>query len=186
MKKALYFGSFNPLHIGHMAIANYVTEFCDADVVYFIPTPVNPLKSQDSSLEETYTERLESLRKAVRKSGLKITVSEIESHLQPPYYTINTLEALSSAEPESEFIVVIGADNLEQLCKWHRYGDILKNYEIWVFPRTGHNIEKILERYAGCETKCIRTINAPIVEISSTMIREAEAAGKNMNGFRYF
>ena len=178
MTKALYFGSFNPLHIGHIAIANYVLEFTEADTLVFVVTPANPLKDP-GALEANKTSRLENLRKAVAKSGLNIEVSNIEFEMEPPYYTYKTLQEFRKREPENEFVLIIGADNLALFKKWYKAREILSEFKVWVYPRAGYEVTELAAEYG------VRLLDAPIIEISSTMIREGEAAGKNMNGFRY-
>ena len=212
MPTALYFGSFNPLHIGHMAIANYAIEFCGADEAVFIATPQSPFKESDKSLLANYGERIRSLRASVAKSGLKITVSDIESGMNPPYYTINTLKRISSLHPEKEFVIMMGADNIASFNRWHRYEEILENYGIWVYPRLGYHMQASIQEliraaagvhdqygnvpfmktegshmvtYSAKGIKGISIIDAPVIEVSSTMMRNAEAEGKNMSAFKY-
>lgn len=180
MKKALYFGSFNPLHIGHMAIANYVLEFCGMDSLTLVLTPANPLK--DSTCLADAEDRLRELREAVGRSGLSITVSDIEFSMTPPLYTVNTLERIVAGEPDTEFHLVMGADNLAIFDRWYRHDRILELVKVLVYPRAGHDMGEYIGRHP--EGRII-PVDAPIVEVSSTMIREGEAQGKNMNGFRY-
>lgn len=182
MIKALYFGSFNPLHIGHMAIANYVLEFAGADRLVFVVTPASRFKAGDTELlEANAAERLVALKSAVCGSGLDIEVSDIEFSMPSPYYTVNTVEEFVKREPDTEFVIVMGADNLSLFNKWYRYEDIMSMVGIWVYPRLGYDLHTISERYGDV----VRILDAPIIEVSSTMIREAEAAGRNMSAFRY-
>ena len=179
---ALYFGSFNPLHIGHLAIANYVLEFTEVKQLYLVITPKNPIKQESSNF--TPTERLEKIKDSLTKFDLNIKVSDIEFNMQAPFYTINTLELFKAENPTEEFTIIIGADNLAIIDKWHRYKDILNYYQVWIYPRKGYNLKQLLNKYHSKGYNNIKAINAPIIEISSTMIREGEMQGHNMNGFK--
>ena len=177
MKIALYFGSFNPFHTGHLAICKYLLQCGQFDQVRLVVSPGNPMK--DSSLPDTAVERLNSVREGLKKEGLDaIVVSDIEMAMEPPLYTINTLEKLSKEEPDNNFIFIIGADNISIIEKWYRWGDILNRYEVWVYPRTGYDAVALCHKYG------VRLIDAPLVDISSTEIREAENEGQNMDNYK--
>lgn len=172
----LYFGTFNPVHIGHLAIANYLVECSNLDEIWMVVTPHNPHKKKKTLLDDY--QRLHMVHLATDNYD-KIKASNIEFGLPQPNYTVNTLAHLSEKYPEKEFTLIMGADNLKSLHKWKNYEVILEDYNIIAYPRvsTG-DIPKEFENH----TK-IKTIMAPIMEISSTMIRNAIADGKDL---RYF
>ena len=177
MKVALYFGSFNPLHRGHLAICKYLLECNEFDQVRIILSPGNPLK--DSSLLVSARARFNHINESMERLGLdKIVVSDIEMKMVPPLYTIHTLEKLSANEPENSFVMIIGADNLSIIERWYEWEKIVGSYEIWVYPRYGYDAEALCRKYGA------HLIDAPLVDISSTEIREAERAGRNMNKYR--
>ncbi len=174
-KTGLYFGSFNPIHIGHVAIANYVVQFTDIPELWLMVTPQNPCKNGNELLPES--ERLEKVRQAVAPLGLPISVCEIELQLPRPSYTINTLKVLVEKYPDRQFVVVMGADSLSDIERWKSYREILDNYEVYVYPRTGYDAEALCKKYHAC------FMDAPLIDISATFIRQALAEGKNVNGF---
>lgn len=167
-------GSFNPIHIGHLALANYLLEFEGLDEIWFIVTPHNPLKEKESLLDDRM--RTKMVEMAIQDCP-HFKVNTIESELPRPSYTIRTLEALEERYPEREFHLLIGADNWLIFHKWAQYEKIKKNYNILIYPRRGHVV------YIDPEYPNIRTTNAPLIEVSSTFIRDSLARGKNM---RYF
>ena len=181
MKIAVYSGSFNPLHIGHLAIMERLSrsEFCDW--VYLVVSPKNPLKDSISadSGDERYLAAVEAVR---RHPKLHVWVDDIELHLEPPQYTIRTLDVLKAREPENDFILVMGADNLEAIRRWREFGRILTEYGVIVYPRKGYDLEGIrtglLEE---CKDYRIELMDAPTVDISSTEIREGLASGRDMS-----
>jgi len=186
----LYFGSFNPLHIGHMAIANYMLAFTDLDQLRLVLTPNNPLKSDREIFP--LEERLRRMERAVAQSGLPISISTVEFDLPPPYYTINTLRYLAAKEPQVRFVLIIGADNLAVIEKWHQWQALLQEFEVYVYPRRGYPQQgsSPTQPYAivdDTQELCIkygvRFIDAPLIDISATFIRKGLAEGKNMNGF---
>ena len=189
MKTAVYPGSFHPLHIGHLAILRYLTSEMDFDQVYLIVSPQNPFKGKDMLLSGQ--ERFEAAVRAVaRHPELKVRVDDIELHMPAPQYTIRTLDALSRREPQGSFSLVIGADNLQSIRRWRDAGRILTEYGVTVYPRKGYDIESIRRRLLeeaavepGHPVYRIRTIDAPMVEISSTEIREGMAAGRDMSAY---
>lgn len=173
MKVGLFFGSFNPIHIGHLVIANHLVEYSDLDQVWFVVTPHNPFKKK-STLLDNY-QRLEMVYRAT-KDYTKIKPCDIEFNLPQPNYTINTLVHLQEKYPKHEFALIMGEDNLESFHKWKNYELILENYNIYVYPRVPENTEKTeLDGH-----KKIHHINAPIMELSSTFIRNAIKEGKNV------
>ena len=181
MKIAVYGGSFNPLHIGHEAIIRFLTEKSGFDGVYLIVSPKNPLKEGISA--DSSENRLEAARKAVaRHPELKVKVDDIELHLPAPSYSIKTLDALKAREPENDFTMVMGADNLAVIRRWRDYKRILKEYGAVVYPREGFDLEALKEELlAEDATYRIETAAAPLVNISSTAIRIALAEGKDMS-----
>lgn len=182
MKIAVYSGSFNPLHIGHMAIMEYLTTDMDFDMVYLVVSPKNPLK--DSISEESGRARFEAARKAVEKSGLKVRAEDIELDMATPHYTIRTLDALKEREPENSFTLVMGADNLAQIGRWKDYARILKEYGVVVYPRKGYDMEKLKAGLLETDRDFrIQLTDAPMVDVSSTMIREMLAEGKDVSEY---
>ena len=180
MKIAVYSGSFNPMHIGHEAIIRYITEKMDFDGMYLIVSPQNPLKGAGD--DPSGKRRLEAAREAVRRHGLKARVDDIETTMPAPQYTIRTLDALKRREPDNEFTLVIGADNLDRMHRWKDYRRILSEFGVLVYPRTGYDILKIRDALLEeCPEYRIRIADAPVVEISSTEIREGLAAGIDLS-----
>lgn len=174
MKIGLFFGSFNPIHVGHMIIANYMANYTYLDRVWIVVSPHNPLKDK-SVLINTY-DRLEMCKLAFNDDA-KISVSDIELHLPQPSYTIDTLTYLKEKYPEHEFSLIMGADNLNSLKKWKNYELILRDYKILVYPRP----KEILTDLSSHPNVSIT--ETPIMEISSTFIRNAINAG---NSVQYF
>lgn len=183
----LYFGSFNPLHIGHVAIANYLVSFTDLDQVRMILSPQNPLKEPQNTHKQILCDRLEHIRSVIAARHLPVTVSDVEFSLPQPLYTIHTLRYLQQTEPHVRFIVVIGADNLAQLPRWYRWEEIARDFEIYVYPREGFDAPTLCRefnnhRFPEAPRGC-RLLPAPLITVSSTFVREGLDAGKNMNGF---
>ena len=173
MKKiGLYFGTFNPIHIGHLTIANHMVEYSDLDEIWMIVTPHNPFKNKSSLLDNHH--RLEMVYKATENYP-KIIPSDIEFKLPQPNYTINTLVHLEERYPNKSFSLIMGEDNLKSLHKWKNYETILENYNVYVYPRISEN--KIPEQFLN-NPKIIK-VAAPIMEISSTFIRNAIKHNKN-------
>lgn len=173
MKVGLYFGSFNPIHIGHMVIANQMVENSDLDQVWFVVTPHNPFKKKSTLLNNF--QRLEMVYLAT-KDYVKLKPSDIEFNLPQPNYTINTLTYLKEKHPSHEFSLIMGEDNLKGFHKWKNYELILEYHNIYVYPRISEGV--IETRFNGHEK--IHRVEAPIMEISSTMIRKAIKDGKNV------
>lgn len=173
----LFFGSFNPIHIGHTAIANYVAEFSDVKEVWFVVTPQNPWKKSSNLLPDRQRHYLTEL--AIDKH-YNYKVSDIEFNLPKPNYTVNTLEHLKEKFPKKVFSLIIGGDNLQHFHKWKNYETILKNHKIYVYKRQNF-IEKIPEELLNIGN--IEILNAPVIEISSTFIRESIKQEKDMSFF---
>ena len=180
MKTAVYSGSFNSLHIGHLAIMRYLIEDAGFDRVLLVVSPQNPFK--DASANETGAARYNAACEAVaRHSELKgVEVSDIELAMTPPHYTIRTLDTLRAARQEDEFTLVVGADNLDSFPRWRDYVRILTEYGIAVYPRKGFHRGRLKARLMK-ENKSYRIslLNAPLVTISSTEIRNRMAAGQD-------
>ncbi len=173
MKVGLFFGSFNPIHIGHLVIANHLVEYSDLDQVWFVVTPHNPFKNKNSLLDNY--QRLEMVYRAT-KDYAKLKPSDIEFNLPQPNYTINTLVHLQEKYPKHEFSLIMGEDNLKSFHKWKNYELILENHHIYVYPRVSE--QKVETQFDG--HKKIHAINAPLMELSSTFIRNAIKDGKNV------
>lgn len=180
MKIAVYSGSFNPLHIGHKAIIEYLTGKMDFDEVYLIVSPQNPLKGPCDDPDGI--KRTEAAKKAVSAYRLKAKVDDIEIGMPAPQYTINTLDALKRREPDNDFTLVIGADNLDRMHMWKDYRRILSEYGVLVYPRKGYDMKRICDGLMSESGKYRITLaDAPTVDVSSTEIREGLASGENMS-----
>jgi len=173
MNIGLFFGSFNPIHIGHLVIANQLVENSDLDQIWFVVTPHNPFKKKNTLLDNH--QRIEMVYRAT-KDYEKLKPSDIEFDLPQPNYTINTLTYLKEKHPEYDFSLIMGEDNLKSFHKWKNYEVILENNSIYVYPRVSEG--KIETQFDG--HKKINKIDAPIMEISSTAIRKAIKDGKNI------
>lgn len=180
----LYFGSFNPFHIGHASVAKFVAAQPWVEQLCFVLSPKNPLK-ESNTLQDANL-RWEDLKRVVRKLNgettcreEKFSASDIEFHLEPPLYTYNTLEKLSALHPRRHFALLMGGDNINILHKWYRGEEILNRYPIIVYPREGVDTEAI------CNEKGAIYIDAPMVNISSTQIRTMMAAGEDVSELRY-
>lgn len=174
MKKkiGLFFGTFNPMHIGHLIIANHFAEFSDADEIWLVITPHNPFKKKKSLLEDYH--RYEMVYRAVEKYE-KLKPSKIEFDLPQPNYTVNTLIHLEEKYPDFEFALIMGEDNLKSFHKWKNSEVILEKHELLVYPRPDNPGKAQLDD-KGKVTK----IEAPMMEISSTFIRDCIKKGKNI------
>ena len=169
----LYFGTFNPVHIGHLIIANHMVENSDLDEIWMVVTPHNPFKKKSSLLDNHH--RLEMVYLATKEYP-KIKPSDIEFNLPQPNYTINTLAHISEKHPDHHFNLIMGEDNLKSFHKWRNFEAILEDYNIYVYPRIS---EGIVENQFKENTK-IKRVTAPIVQISSTMIRNGVKNQKNI------
>ncbi|SHG73659.1 nicotinate (nicotinamide) nucleotide adenylyltransferase [Winogradskyella jejuensis] len=173
MKVGLYFGTFNPIHIGHLTIANHMAEHSDLDQIWFVVTPLSPFKKKSSLLDNR--QRYEMVYRATKDYD-KLRPSDIEFGLKQPNYTIDTLTYLQEKHPDYEFSLIMGEDNLKSFHKWKNYELILENHHIYVYPRIS---EGKIETQFDAHPK-IHHIDAPIMEISSTFIRKSRKAGKNI------
>ncbi|AOZ99254.1 nicotinate (nicotinamide) nucleotide adenylyltransferase [Flavobacterium commune] len=173
MKIGLYFGTFNPIHVGHLIIANHMAEHSDLDQVWLVVTPHNPLKKKSTLLDDYH--RLQMVYLATEDYP-KLKPSDIEFKLPQPNYTVTTLVHLEEKYPHHQFSLIMGEDNLKSLHKWKNYEAILAHHEIYVYPR----ISAEAENSEFKNHPKIRMIDAPVVEISSTFIRENIKLGKNV------
>jgi len=175
MKKiGLYFGTFNPIHVGHLIIANYLVEFSDLDEVWYVITPQSPFKAKRSLLDNNH--RYQMVFEAV-KDYPRLKASKIEFNLPQPNYTINTLVHLGEKYGnDHQFCLIMGEDNLKGFHKWKNYDLILENHDIYVYPRISDGSSD--QKFMGHPK--IRWVNAPIMEISSTFIRNQHKLGKNI------
>ena len=220
---AVYSGSFNPLHIGHLAIIRHMIEVAGFDMVYLIVSPKNPLKdgiSSDSG-RERYMAAVEAVERRFLRSGLsasgrndskeshsasgrndnkeshsafgrndskaveaRVKVDDIELNMPEPHYTIRTLDALKEREPDNRFTLVMGADNLADIRRWRDYTRILKEFGVAVFPREGHDLTEIkLDLLKEDPAYMIQILDAEMVDISSTQIRNAIAEGEDISKY---
>ncbi|MGX7667336.1 nicotinate (nicotinamide) nucleotide adenylyltransferase [Flavobacterium pedocola] len=173
MKIGLYFGTFNPIHIGHLIIANHMAEHSDLDQIWMVVTPHNPHKQKQSLLDDYH--RLHMVHLATEDYP-KIKPSDIEFKLPQPNYTVNTLAHLQEKHPAYEFCLIMGEDNLNSLHKWKNYEVILQNHDIYVYPRAASG--EIDQQFVSHPK--IHRIGAPILELSSTFIRESIKKGKDI------
>lgn len=172
-KIGLYFGTFNPIHIGHLTIANHIAEFSDVDEVWLVVTPLSPFKKKSTMLPSY--DRFEMALQATQAYE-KIKPSDIEFNLPQPNYTTNTLAYLEEKHPNYSFVLIMGEDNLYSLPKWKNSEVLLNNYEILVYPRiTIHKEKSLLAKHPA-----VKFIDAPIMEISSSFIRKCIKEGKNV------
>ncbi|MCF8296080.1 MAG: nicotinate-nucleotide adenylyltransferase [Saprospiraceae bacterium] len=170
----LFFGSFNPIHIGHLAIANYIVEFTDLDEIWFVVSPQNPLKSKQSLLADYH--RLEIVNLAIEKYDF-FKASDIEFNLPQPSYTIDTLTYIYEKYPNRDFVIIMGMDSLQNINKWKNYEQIFNYYKILVYPRPNYNGGEFIDHPK------VEIVNAPLMEVSSSFIRKSIKEGKDISCF---
>ena len=170
----IFSGSFNPIHIGHLALANWLCEFGGLEEVWFVVSPQNPLKARHHLLDDRL--RLELARRAVSDYP-KFRVSDFEFSLPLPSYSIDTLRALKQTYPERQFVFIVGADNWSTIHRWKESDRLIAEFPLLVYPRRGYPIE-IPATYPT-----VRRVDAPLIEISSTFIRDSFRAGKDVRFF---
>ena len=173
LRTGIFGGSFNPIHIGHLALANYLCENDYIDELWFLVSPQNPFKQNEKLLDDKT--RLRMVNAAVRGYG-RFYVSDFEFSLPKPSYTINTLNKLSETYTDRNFYLIIGADNWAAFDRWKSPEEIISKHHVLVYPRLGYDIPEMLPQN-------VRTVDSPLIEVSSTFIRESISQGKNV---RYF
>ena len=189
MNIAVYSGSFNPLHIGHLAIIRHLIGEAGFDMVYLIVSPKNPLKDgiSSASARDRYNAALAAVARHFSSRPIESTevkVDDIELTMPEPHYTIRTLDALREREPGNTFTLAIGSDNLADIRRWKDYGRILKEFGVAVFPRTGFDLEALrIDLLEEDPAYKITLLNAEMVDISSTTIREAIASGQDVSSW---
>ena len=171
MRVGLFFGSFNPIHIGHLIIASYMAEYTDLDQVWLVVSPHNPLKEKNDLIN--MYDRLE-MAKLASDDSPSLRVSDIELSLPQPSYTIDTLTHLKERYPQHEFCLIMGSDNLKSLPKWKNYELILRDYKLYVYPRPG-SLETELAGHPS-----VHMTETPLMELSATFVRNAVKAGKSI------
>ena len=173
LRTGIFGGSFNPIHIGHLALANYLCENDYIDELWFLVSPQNPFKQNEKLLDDKT--RLRMVNAAVRGYG-RFYVSDFEFSLPKPSYTINTLNKLSETYTDRNFYLIIGADNWAAFDRWKSPEEIISKHHVLVYPRLGYDIPEMLP-------KNVRAVDSPLIEVSSTFIRESISQGKDV---RYF
>lgn len=176
-KTALFFGSFNPIHVGHLIIANTMLQQEDVDEVWLVVSPQNPLKERATLLADHH--RLQMVRRAVEDNyGLR--ACDIEMHLPIPSYTVVTLAALGEKYPEREFSLIMGSDNLATLPRWRNADYIIENYKIHVYPRPGYTAAGAGEGARLWKHRNVQVAEVPMMDVSSSYIRQRVAEGKDV------
>ncbi|MBP5643116.1 MAG: nicotinate-nucleotide adenylyltransferase [Bacteroidales bacterium] len=173
-KIGLFFGSFNPIHNGHLMLANYLAEYGGLDEIWFVVSPQNPFKDKKSLLADRH--RLYMVEMAI-KGDERFQVCDIEFYMPQPSYTIDTLTRLQERHPNTDFYLICGMDNIESFKKWKNYEAILQYHHMMVYPRKGYNSNELVEHPS------VTVVEAPEIEVSSTFIRNAIGEGKDV---RYF
>ncbi|MFZ4548918.1 MAG: nicotinate (nicotinamide) nucleotide adenylyltransferase [Bacteroidales bacterium] len=171
-KTGLLFGSFNPIHIGHLMIAGYMYEFSDLDELWFVVSPLNPLKEQKTLLADHH--RLQMVNLAIEDDS-RFKVCNIEFKLPKPSYTIHTLTYLQDKYPNREFVIISGTDIFPTFHKWKNWERLLEFYSFYVYPRPGSQDHELTKHPS------VKVFDAPKVEISASFLREAIREGKNMS-----
>jgi nicotinate-nucleotide adenylyltransferase len=174
LNTGIFSGSFNPVHIGHLALANWLCEFAGLDEVWFVITPHNPLKDRSNLMDDRL--RYELVEASIAGYP-KFKASDFEFSLPQPTYTIDTLRALEKTYPDRQFHFIMGADNWAFIKRWKESDQLISNYPILVYPRKGYEIQ------IPSDIPSIRKVDAPLMEISSTFIRESLKAGKDVRFF---
>lgn len=174
IRTGIFSGSFNPIHIGHLALANYLCEFTELDELWFLVSPCNPLKQGQSLMPDEL--RLELVQLAVADYP-KFRASDFEFHLPRPSYTVNTLQQLKEKFPQREFYLIIGSDNWQLFPRWYKADTILKENHLLIYPRPGYPIDE------ATLPSTARLVDSPTMEISSTFIRNSLAQNKDVRFF---
>lgn len=174
MKVGLYFGTFNPIHTGHVILANHMLHYTDLDEVWLVVTPHNPHKKKKTLLDNHH--RLEMVYRATKEYE-HLRPTDIEFKLSQPNYTVDTLVHISEKYPKNEFAIIMGEDNLKSFHKWKNYEVILEDYEVYVYPRIG---DFSADKNNLVNHPKVTIVKAPVVEISSTFIRKAIQENKSV------
>lgn len=170
----IFGGSFNPIHVGHIALARILLEKTTLDEIWFVVSPRNPLKRQCDLLSDE--KRLEMVRIAIKNED-RLIASDFEFHLPKPSYMLHTLQALTKNYPQNKFSLIIGADNWQLFDRWMGYQEIIDNYSIIIYPRTDCPVD------SASLPPSVSIVNTPLFNISSTLIRERISKGLPLNGF---
>ncbi|MES2331718.1 MAG: nicotinate (nicotinamide) nucleotide adenylyltransferase [Bacteroidota bacterium] len=170
MKIGLYFGSFNPIHTGHLIVASYVANHTEMQQVWFIVSPQNPLKPSSVLLNEYH--RLHLVRLAV-EDDLRLKASEVEFKLPRPSFTIDTLTYLQEKYPQHEFSIIMGSDSFQNLPKWKNFEQLIKNYSFIIYKRPGFEVKETWNA-------SVTILDAPMLQLSATEIRDNIKAGKTI------
>ena len=168
---ALFFGSFNPIHVGHLIIAQSIHQNTPADEVWFVVSPQNPFKEKDSLLDEA--QRLDLVKTAIQ-DNFSFRASNIEFHLPKPSYTIDTLKHLEEKHPDNAFHLIMGTDNLQHLHKWKNYEQIVNHHQIFAYNRPGS------EKTPFHHHEQVTIVDGPLMHISASMIRRFLQEGKSV------
>jgi nicotinate-nucleotide adenylyltransferase len=180
METGLFFGSFNPVHIGHMAIANYIAEYTSLNEIWFVVSPHNPLKAKETLLAGR--DRLYMTEQAIGGDS-RFRVSDIEFSLPQPSYTIETLTYLAEKYPARRFTLIMGEDNLSTLHKWKNADELVKRYPLIVYPRLEPGMKNSRRLDEILSVASVTKVKAPVMEISGTFIRNAIREGKDVSWF---
>lgn len=171
MKIGLFFGSFNPIHVGHLIVANIMAESTDLENIWFVVSPQNPFKKNSNLLHEF--DRFEMVRAAIHEN-FNFKACDIEFSMPRPSYTIDTLTYLQEKHPEHKFVLIIGEDNLEQFHRWKNHQQILEYFGLYVYPRPGSPSSLLLNH------PNVKMVDAPLLDISATFIRNLAKNGKSI------
>lgn len=175
MKVGLFFGSFNPVHTGHLVIAEYILEFYDIDEIWLVVSPQNPLKN--AAILTSEENRVNMLNRALGDVTSRVKLCEIELSMPKPSYTIDTLNRLKADYPDNSFVVIMGSDGVETLNRWKGYDELINNWDFFVYPRTAS------AQLITFPSKRFTLIEAPILGISSTQIRNLISRGQDAIGY---
>ena len=174
MEIGIFSGSFNPIHIGHLALANYLCEYEGVDEVWFLVTPHNPLKEEAGLMDDGV--RLKLVQRAI-EGYPRFRASDFEFSMPRPSYTIYTLDALKARYPDHRFHLIIGSDNWQLFPRWYQHERILREHRLLVYPRPGYTVDP------ASLPSSVRLVEAPLFDISSTFIRQALAEGRDIRFF---